>query len=85
MNLINTFPVSTGRGAGDDLDIFVAVEIGDTLVDGPTRRTACREEVVDFAHVDGCWSTIWLLPILGKVAGALKLFVKIRGAVICRG
>ena len=81
MNLINTFPVSTGRGAGDGLDIFVAIEIGDTLVDG---RTAWGD-MVDFAYVDGCGSTIWLLPILGKVAGAPKLFVKIRGAVVCRG
>lgn len=83
MNLIDTFSVSTRRIASQGLDIFVAVEIGNTLVDGMIRRTACREEVVDFAYVDACGSTVWLLPILGKVTGTPKLFVKIRGAVIC--
>ena len=63
--------------------MFVAVEIGDTLVDGRTRRTAFGEKVVDFAYVDTCGLIIWLLPIFGKVTGAPKLFVKIRGAVIC--
>ena len=85
MNLVNTFSVSTGRSAGDGFDIFVAVDIGDTLVDGMTRRTACREMVVNFAYVDACGSTIWLLLILGKVTGTPKVFVKIRGAVVCRG
>ena len=83
MNLVDAFPVYTGCVASEGLDIFVAVEIGDTLVDGMTRRTACGEEVIDFAYVDTCGLTIWLLPIFGKVTGASKLFVKIRGAVIC--
>ena len=43
MNLVDTFPVSTGRSAGEGLDMFVAVEIRDTFVDGMTRRTACGE------------------------------------------
>ena len=83
MNLVDTFPVSTGCVASEGLDMFVAVEIGDTFLDGMTRSTACGQEVVDFAYVDACGSTIWLLPILGKVTGTPKLFVKIRGAVIC--
>ena len=41
--------------------------------------------MVDFAYIDTCGSTIWLLPIFGKVTGTLKLSVKIRGAVICGG
>ena len=69
--------------AGEGLDMFVTVEIGDTFVDGMTQRTAGGEDVVDFAYVDTCGSTIWLLPILGKVTDTLKLFVKVRGAVVC--
>ena len=39
--------------------------------------------MVDFAYVDTYGSTIWLLPILGKVTGTLKLSVKVRSAVVC--
>ena len=83
MNLVNAFPVSTGRVASEGLDLFVAVEIGDTLVGGKARRTTFREKVIDFAYVDTCGFTTWLLPIFGKVAGTPKLSVKIRSAVIC--
>ena len=83
MNLVNAFSVSTGRGAGERLDNFVPVQIGDTLVDGGTRRTALTEKMVDFAYVDTFGLIVWLLPIFGKVTGAPKLFVKIHGAVVC--
>ena len=83
MNLVDAFSVSTGRGAGERLDLFVAVEIGDTLVGGKARRTACGEKVIDFAYVDTCGFTTWLLPIFGKVTSTPKLFVEIYSAVIC--